>query len=74
MYVLSISNAQTIMIISLLKVLLVPGDVSKEEDVKNIIQATIKTFGQLNILVKEKYMYRYCSIMHRISKDLEIKD
>jgi len=32
-------------------VLRTPGDVTKEDDVKKIIDATIKEFGKLDILV-----------------------
>jgi NADP-dependent 3-hydroxy acid dehydrogenase YdfG len=33
------------------KALVVPGDVTKVADVKNVIEQTIKTFGKIDILV-----------------------
>jgi NADP-dependent 3-hydroxy acid dehydrogenase YdfG len=33
------------------KVLVVPGDVTKVADVRNVIEQTIKTFGKIDILL-----------------------
>ena len=36
---------------TLFQPLLLPADLSKEEDTKQVVEATIKEYGQLNILV-----------------------